>query len=135
MITRCEVEMHVESVAESAREPQNKFGATVRCVVVGDSMFGIDVHDEQESEVFRVDGVNCRYKDALLRQAVNNDEDRSVAARGQKLLNKVHRYRVPGVGRSRKRLQEPIWFVPRGLATLACDAGVAIQFDERMEPL
>ena len=126
VITRCEVEAHVERFAEGTQKTGHELSSAIRCGVVRDTMLGIDMHDEQEHELFRVNGVNGGDEDALLGEVVNNNEDsRKTAGEGQ-LFNEVHRYRIPRTQWCRKGFQEAIQFMLWGLTMLADDTRDAI---------
>ena len=84
------------------------------------------LEDEQEHELFGVNGVNGGDEDALFGEAVNNDEDSSKTTREGQLLNEVHRYRIPRMWQCRKGFQEAIQFMPWGLTMLADDTRDAI---------
>lgn len=77
VVTRSVVHLHVEERAERSKETRNEFGTAVGRDVTGRAMLGEDVDEEETSEFFRGDFVGRRDEDALFREAINNDEDRS----------------------------------------------------------
>src|ERR1700735_2106742 len=72
MISRCEVESHVECLSEGAEKSRDKLGTTIGSDMFGDTMFGEHVSDEEDSEVFRGAMDSCRNEDALFGESVNN---------------------------------------------------------------
>ena len=115
------MEAHVECFAEGTQKPEHELSSVIRRGVVRDTVLGIDMHDEQEHELFRVNGVNGGDEDALFGEAVDNDDDSSKTAGEGQLFNEVHRYRIPRMQQCRKGFQEAIQFMPWGLTTLADD--------------
>ena len=120
------MEADVECFAKGVQKPGHKLSSMIRHGVVQDTVLGIDVHDEQERKLFRVDGVNSGDEDALFGEAVDNNEDGGKTTREGQLFNEVHRYRIPRMRWCRKGFQEAVWFMLWGLTMLADDTRDAI---------
>ena len=101
---------------------EHKLSSAIRHGVVWHTVLGIDMHDEQECELFGVNGVDSGDEDALFGEAVDDDKDSGkTAGEGQLFFNEVHEYRIPRTQWCRKGFQEAIWFMPWGLTVLADD--------------
>ena len=81
------------------------------------------MHDEEACKFLRVDGVVGGNEDALFGKSINDDENGSKAERRGKLLDEVHRYRMPGASGNRELLQRAIGFVARSLRTTTTSTG------------
>ena len=84
------MEVHVEHLTKGTWKVGHKLSSTVGCGVVWDTMLGVDVHDEQECELFRVDGVDTGDENALFGEAVNNNKNCSKTAREGQFFNEVY---------------------------------------------
>ena len=69
--------------------------------MVWDAVLGIDVHDEPECELFRVDSGD---ENALFGEAVNNDENCSETAREGQLFDDIESQGCGGAGRGFRKL-------------------------------
>src|ERR1700710_2228442 len=79
VVPRGEVEMHVKCFTKRAEEVRDKFRTAIRCDVRGYTMLGENVEQEEFCEFRGCDGVVGRDKYCLLREAVDDDEDCSIA--------------------------------------------------------
>ena len=120
------MEVHVECFAKGTQKVGHELSSTVRSGVVQDAVLGVDMHDEQECELFRVNGVDGGDEDALLGEAVDDNEDCCETAGEGQLFDEVHRYRIPRMWQCREGFQEAIRFMPWGLTVLADDVRDAI---------
>jgi hypothetical protein len=71
-------------------------------------VLGEDVGDKGIGNVYSSSSISSQYEDAFLGEVVDNDKDGGVTIGRQKLLNKIHAYRVPGSLWNGKQLKESI---------------------------
>ena len=90
-------------------------------------MFGEDVKQEETSEFFGGDLALGRDKDTLLREAVNDNQDRSVTVGLRELFDEVHQDGIPVSGGDRQGLKPTVGFVPSGLVSGTCDARLNVR--------
>jgi hypothetical protein len=90
VITRGEVEIHIEGLAESSEEARDKLQASVRGDVRENTVFGEDMHDEEFGKSGRVNDIVSQDEYTLLAESVHDDKDCSEAIEVGELLNEVH---------------------------------------------
>ena len=81
MITRSEMQLHVQSDSERVEEMGDEFGSAIRSDVAWNSMLGEDMKNEELCKLLRCDHVVSRNEESLLGETINNDQYSGISGR------------------------------------------------------
>ena len=81
MITRSEMQFHVQGDSKREEEMGNEFGSAVRSDMAWNSVLGEDVKNEELCKLLRRNCVVSRNEESLLVEMINNDQYSSKTGR------------------------------------------------------
>ena len=115
MVSRSEMEFHVQGFAERSKEVRDKLRAMIRCNMGRNTMYGKYMDNKEFSQLSRSDGVVCGDENALLCEMIYHYQDSSKPFGNWEVFNEIHGNRIPQTGRDRKLMEKTIRLVVLGL--------------------
>ena len=115
MVTRSEMEFHIQGFAERSKEVRDKLRATIRCNMGRNTVFGKYMDNKELSQLSRSDGVVGRDENALLGETIYHYQDSSKPFGNWEVFNEIHGNRIPWTGRDGKFMEKAIRLVAFGL--------------------
>ena len=92
MISRSEMQFHIQCNSERAEEMGDEFGSAIGSDMAWNSMLREDVKNEELCKLLRRDHIVSWNEESLLREAINNDQYSSITGRQRwELLYEIQR--------------------------------------------
>ena len=81
MISRSEMQFHIQGDSERAEEMGDEFGSMIGSDMAWNSVLGEDVKNKELCKLLRHDHVMSQNEESLLRETINNDQYSGITGR------------------------------------------------------